>query len=261
MTSFNSNTFVPQPMGTWVETEPEEMPKMVFTLMFSVPKRDVGFILGSKAFKIKNINLKSGAHADLKQPITPDGLPFFLIQSIDPRAVQMCYAMIQQEAVKAEALNTGKMSRYIKSEPKSSKTKNEVVSKKIQFNESDAGLIIGKGGSNLRTLRDEFNLHYTQVSDGILTISGNAGTADLDGAEKYLKQTFPNCFEHEHVEDEHVDGDDETMTIDEYRHKKSMEWPKVFTPSPPPSSPNPDFPNHSQIQKKSEKDTDSAYKF
>jgi hypothetical protein len=254
--------FVPRPTGTWtVETDPEEMPNMVFSLTFSVLPRDVGFILGSKAFKIKHINAESGAHADLKQPMTPDGLPFFFIQSFDPRAVQTCYAMIQQEAVKAEALNTGKMPRYMKSSPKTqTETPKEVVSKTIQFNESDAGLIIGKRGATIRELKQKFNLHSAQISEGILTISGTAGTADLDGAEKYLKQTFPKCFNYTCADEDEDEDEGETMTMDEYRLKKSMEWPKPSTPPPPPEPGA--FTNQTQIQKKSDKDhATTAYKF
>jgi hypothetical protein len=260
MSTFNQTAMnVPQPIGTWTEETDPDAPKqeMVFSLMFPVLARDIGFILGSKAFKIKRINAESGAHADLKQSMTPDGVPFFLIQSFDPRAVQTCYAMIHQEAVKAESLNTGKMPRYMKS-PEKTQKKEEVVSKTIQFNESDTGLIIGKRGATIRELKNKFNLHSAQVSDGILIISGVAGTADLDGAEKYLKDTFPKCFNF-NIADEVTDEDNETMTIDEYRRKKSAEWPKVWSPPPPPEPGA--FTNQSQIQKKSVKDNATAYKF
>ena len=267
MSTFTPITNVPRPTGTWTENgSTEDIPNMVFSLTFSVLPRDVGFILGSKAFKIKRINAESGAHADLKQPMTPDGLPFFFIQSFDPRAVQTCYAMIQQEAVKAEALNTGKMPRYMKSPEKTESSKpqapkQEVVSKTIQINESDAGLIIGKRGATIRELKNQFNLHSAQISGGILTISGTAGTADLSGAEKYLKQTFHKCFNYTCAAEDEDEDEGETMTMDEYRLKKSMEWPKAKTPSPP-TSPEPGaFTNQTQLQKKSEKDQSTAYKF
>lgn len=264
MSTFNQTAMnIPQPIRVPAPSLTPDAPKeMVFSLMFPVLDRDVGFILGSKAFKIKRINAESGAHADLKQPMTPNGLKFFFIQSFDPRAVQTCYEMIRQEAVKAEALNTGKMPRYMKS-PEKTQKKEDVVSKTIQFNECDTGLIIGKRGATIRELKNKFNLHSAQVSDGILTISGPAGTGDLDGAEKYLKQTFPKCFNFGvDFTDEFTYEDNKTMTIDEYRLKKSTEWPNICTHPSPPSSPEPSaFSNQTQIRKKSVKDHDETYKF
>ena len=89
---FNSN--VPRPDVTWTESwSTKEQPNSVFSLRYSVLKRNLAFIL--KTFKVEN-----GVSADLKEP--PTGLPYFFIQSINSRAVQRCYAILQQEAVKAD---------------------------------------------------------------------------------------------------------------------------------------------------------------
>jgi hypothetical protein len=95
---------VPNPHVTFTESwSTEAIPNIVYSLKCEVLERNVGVILESKAF------LNKGAQANLKQPMTPDELPFFLIQSSDSRAVQTCYAMITQEEEKADSLYYSKM--------------------------------------------------------------------------------------------------------------------------------------------------------
>jgi hypothetical protein len=90
---------VPSPHVTFTESwSTEAEPNIVYSLKYNVRERNVGFILGSKAF------LNKGVQVDIKQSMTPDELPFFLIQSSDSRAVQTCYAMLIQEEEKVDSL-------------------------------------------------------------------------------------------------------------------------------------------------------------
>jgi hypothetical protein len=111
--------FVPSPHVTFTKSwSSEAEPNKLYSLKYNVRERNVEFIMDSKAF------LNKGAQADLKQSMTPDELPFFLIQSTDSRAVQTCYAMLIQEEIKVDSL--------YKEETKNAELKEKILALEIE---------------------------------------------------------------------------------------------------------------------------------
>jgi hypothetical protein len=156
--------------------------------------RDIGFVVGSKGFKIQKINRETGAYAELRQANQFVPSPHFLIEGFNPIAVQNAWAMINQAACKAEQLNsTGSGSGNAKSIGKVNK-----VTKTEMINGDHAGLLIGPRGATVRSLKQRFNLLSMKIEtdqSSVTTLCIIARTdADIDRAMSVMHQEFSNAF-------------------------------------------------------------------
>jgi hypothetical protein len=176
----------------WIEGAMRQYPQQIYQLSHPIMPRDIGFVVGSKGFKIQKINRETGAYAELRQANQFVPSPHFLIEGFNPIAVQNAWAMINQAACKAEQLNsTG--TGNAKSIGKVNK-----VTKTEMINPDHAGLLIGPRGATVRSLKQRFNLLSMKIEtdqSSVTTLCIIARTdADIDHAMSAMHQEFSNAF-------------------------------------------------------------------
>ena len=160
-------------------------PVTVFNSRFNIRREDAGFVIGSKGFKLKRFMRDTGAHIELAHSPNES---FFYIQALSYQSVHTALALIETEARKAFDLNTG---RRQKTEPR------KHYQLTIPIVSATAGLLIGKGGSTCRGIKQKLGLAGLRIdtNDGVTTlrVSGN----DLKHCQMAIAQLqvdFPTVF-------------------------------------------------------------------
>ena len=186
MTSINARVYpVGSDVPNFVPYSLLTNPVTVYNSRFNVRREDAGFIIGSKAFKLKRFMRDTGAHIEMAHI---DNESFFYIQAITYQSVHAAVRLIEAEARKAFDLNTGR-------KPKTVSKKHYQMT--VPVVSATAGLLIGRGGATCRGIKQKLGLAGLRVDtvDGVTTvrISGN----DLEHCQKSIAQLqmdFPTVF-------------------------------------------------------------------
>ena len=170
----------------WVQGPMRQYPQTIHQLIHPIAERDVGFVIGTKGYKIQKINRDTGAFAELRQPNQMVPHLHFIIQGWHPHAVQKAWSLINLAACKAEKLNTGQ---------KVDQPKN--VTKAITIDGQNAGLLIGVRGATVREIKQRFHLISMKVGDvdgetKLNLVAENQG--QIDSALNYMKSNYAKAF-------------------------------------------------------------------
>ena len=217
--------YAPNQNPGWINGAMRQYPQQVYQLAHPILDRDVGFVVGSKGYKIQKINRETGAHAEIRPANKFVTMTHFLIEGFNPLAVQKAWNLINQAACKAEVLNTGGALP-----PKN----NAVLTTDI--NGDHAGLLIGQRGATVRSMKQRFNLIAMKIEtkDGgttTLTLVANSDD-DIQRAMTHMRKSYANAF--------FPNGSDTgsgTMTVDEYNAWKNAAKNQPSSPTYTPHSP------------------------
>lgn len=192
MAFVTSNTSLPTPgvmqysperNPDWISGAMRQYPQQVYQLIHQIMERDVGFVIGTKGFKIQKINRETGAHAELRQPNNFVPTLHFLIEGFNPLAVQAAWKAINDAAIKAEQLNTG-----AKVSPKPTN-----ATATLKINGDHAGLLIGARGATVREVKRKYELLSMKINNNELTVVARY-PAKLDAALNHLQTNYPLAF-------------------------------------------------------------------
>ena len=196
MVAINTRSVNATNMPSWVPPALRHDSVTIFCAEFNIRRPDIGFVLGSKGFKIKRIQTQTGANITLQNRFGADAeWAVMYIESVTLQSLNRAYANLVSEAQKAHALNTGQMQ----------KTASVPVS---QYNADiitqHAGLLIGRSGATCRELKKKYGLTGLRVNTHPDPAKANAGLSQLvlAAAEQttlpiiyeQLKARFPLTF-------------------------------------------------------------------
>lgn len=184
MSQITTTTF---PAGTapqWVPTALRFASVVVYSTRFAIRREDVGFIIGSKGFKVKKFSRDSGAQIVIQH--TPQG-SYFEISALSHQSITLAYSKISAEATKAFALNTGQ-------QPKTHRVQHYEHSEQVCA--KTAGLLIGRGGATCRGIKQHFGLigFRVETKDDRTMVRISGDEVRVKAALDKLRIDFPTVF-------------------------------------------------------------------
>jgi hypothetical protein len=247
-TNMSSSDMLPTPVianyspdqnPAWVQGAMRQYPQQIYQLWHPIMERDIGFVVGSKGFKIKNINRKTGTFAELRPANQFVTSSHFLIEGFNPLAVQNAWAMINQAACKAEQLNS-----HGSTPLKSCAT---TFTKTVVINRDHAGLIIGRDGVTARDIKhwlDLLSLKINTDPESQITTMCIAARSDdvLDRAMVAMRVDFGKAFPDGHDSESRLSPPPRCSCAarrDAQATPPSSPGACTPSPPPPPSSPPP----------------------
>lgn len=184
--STNTHTFpAGSKMPQFVPTALRGNDVTIHFFRYNVRREDAGFIIGTKGFKVKRFMRDTGANIALEHL---ESGSVFMVQALNPQAVQAAVALIETEARKAFALNTGR---------KQKTQHQQHYQLTVPVVPATAGLLIGRGGATCRGIKQKLKLAGLRVDtkDGNSTVRlSGKDLAHCQTALAQLQQDFPTVF-------------------------------------------------------------------